>query len=133
LAKKKNAKPTTPDKAPKFNLESLVGKPDANKLRRFGQSASGMAAFEKGQVAQKAAAAKALSDQKAKDAQARAAMQAALTSGTVSDRLKPLVPTPSFKKGGAAKKKAVPVKKYAKGGSIDGCAIRGKTRAVRNK
>jgi hypothetical protein len=32
-----------------------------------------------------------------------------------------------MKKGGAVKKKA-PAKKYAKGGSIDGCAIKGKTK-----
>jgi hypothetical protein len=35
-------------------------------------------------------------------------------------------------KGGAIKKKPA-AKKYAKGGSIDGCAIRGKTRAGRTK
>jgi len=44
----------------------------------------------------------------------------------------------AFSKGGSTKKKpaakkAAPMKKYAKGGSIDGCAIRGKTRAKRTK
>lgn len=40
-----------------------------------------------------------------------------------------------LKKGGAAKKPAAkqPVKKFAKGGSVDGCAIRGKTRAPLRK
>ena len=39
----------------------------------------------------------------------------------------------NMKKGGTVKKKPAPVKKFAKGGSIDGCAIRGKTRAGRTK
>ncbi len=40
-----------------------------------------------------------------------------------------------YKKGGAAKKPAAkqPVKKFAKGGSVDGCAVRGKTRAPLRK
>jgi hypothetical protein len=44
--------------------------------------------------------------------------------------------TTGMKKGGAIKKKPAakkPVMKYAKGGSIDGCAIRGKTRAPRTR
>ena len=44
--------------------------------------------------------------------------------------------TTGMKKGGTIKKKPAakkPVMKYAKGGSIDGCAIRGKTRAPRTR
>jgi rRNA maturation protein Nop10 len=42
----------------------------------------------------------------------------------------------NMKKGGVIKKKPAakkPMMKYAKGGSIDGCAIRGKTRAPRTR
>ena len=45
-------------------------------------------------------------------------------------------PLKAMRKGGTAKAKPMmkkPVKKYAKGGSIDGCAVRGKTRAKRTK
>ena len=37
----------------------------------------------------------------------------------------------AMKKGGKVAKKAAPVKKYAKGGKIDGCAVRGMTKAKR--
>ena len=36
-----------------------------------------------------------------------------------------------MKKGGKVAKKAAPTKKYAKGGKIDGCAVRGMTKAKR--
>lgn len=45
-------------------------------------------------------------------------------------------PLKAMRKGGTAKAKPMmkkPVKKMAKGGSIDGCAVRGKTRAKRTK
>ena len=37
----------------------------------------------------------------------------------------------AMKKGGKVAKKAAPTKKYAKGGKIDGCAVRGMTKAKR--
>jgi hypothetical protein len=119
--------------------------------RSFGQSSAGAAAFEAGQrvleaqaaadaaraakdaAADAARAAKDAADRKAKMMalmQNQSAMSIPTAPASLPMGRQPMAAT-GYKKGG--KVKAAPVKKFAKGGSIDGCAIRGKTRAKRTK
>lgn len=183
------AKPTTPDKAPKFNLESLVGKRDVKPLAPsqadysnkrvadltasaaqkkklesapvgapgaalarlknmvgFGSSAdTGEAQATRQRAANLAATEKANVASTAQQEQARQAIiqrnKAKVAAGNAPGASGLARSTAAFyaknpdamRKGGSVTKKptakkAAPVKKYAKGGSIDGCAIRGKTR-----
>lgn len=77
--------------------------------------------------------------QQAKLEQLRQAAEAPGASKLAKDRYRTAKETgmvQGLKKGGTAKAKPMmkkPVKKYAKGGSIDGCAVRGKTKAKRTK
>ena len=62
-------------------------------------------------------------------AEIKKAAEAPGASGYAKSRYRDALASNMYKKGG----KVMPTKKYAKGGSVDGCAVRGKTRAPMKK